>query len=65
MVNCLAASMFRLECSTAMGKKSANKSDIEKTDGNSLMAKARAPKSLTLMTLSVHCKHFYGKNSDS
>ena len=32
---------------------SAKKIDIEKTDGNSPMAKAMAPKSLTMMTLSV------------
>ena len=34
-------------------EKSAKKTDIEKTDGNSLMAKAMAPKILTMMTLSV------------
>ena len=34
-------------------KKSAKKTEIQKTDGNSLMAKGMAPKSLTMMTLSV------------
>ena len=34
-------------------KKSAKKIDIQKNDGNSLMAKAMAPESLTMMTLSA------------
>ena len=48
-------------------KKFAKKTDIEKTDGNSLMASAIAPKGLTIMTISrgsmikFHGKHFYGK----
>jgi len=34
-------------------QKSAKKTNIEKTDSNSLMAKAMTPKSLTAITLSV------------
>ena len=34
-------------------KRFAKKTDIEKTDGNSLMVKAMAPKSSTMMILSV------------
>ena len=37
-------------------EKSAKKTEIEKTDGNSLMAKAMAPKRLTNMTLPVQVK---------
>ena len=70
MTDPLAARTFKLECSTAMGlilKSLPKKTDIEKTDGNNLMAKAMAPKSLTMMTISTssmikfHGKHFYGK----
>ena len=32
-------------------KKSAKETDIEKNDDNTLSAKARAPKSLTIMTI--------------
>ena len=56
MPKCFAARTFRLACSTAMGlilKSLQKKTDIEKTDGNSLMAKAMAPKCLTMKTLPV------------
>ena len=48
-------------------KKSAKKTDIEKTDGNSLMAKAMTPKKFnkedsigTTSMIKFHGKHFYG-----
>ena len=51
-------------------EKSAEKTDIEKTEGNSLVAEAKAQKSLTMKSLPTigtssmiefHCKNFSGK----